>query len=420
MEIVADLHIHSKYSQATGKELDLPNLEKWAKVKGVDLLGTGDFTHPKWIEEIKSQLTDDGNGILKTKSGFPFILQTELSLIYTDMGRGRKIHNIVYAPDLDAVKKITDWLLTKGRVDYDGRPIFGIPSAEFVEKLKSIDERIEIVPAHIWTPWFSLFGDKSGYDKIEDCFKDMTKHIFALETGLSSDPAMNWRLSALDKYTLISNSDLHSFWPWRIGREANVFDLKEVSYDSIMKAMKTRKGFKETIEVDPAFGKYHWTGHRNCEVNLSPKDALKHKNICPKCGKGLTVGVEQRVEELADRKEGFVLKEGIPFTKMIPLSDILSTVLKKAVATKTVWAEYNKLVSGERSEYDVLRTIPFEDLKRICNEQIAEIIIKNREGKVRVVPGYDGVYGVPQLIDSVSLQKEEEFEPKQKGLGEYF
>lgn len=420
MEIVADLHIHSKYSQATGKELDLPNLEKWAKVKGVDLLGTGDFTHPKWIEEIKSQLTDDGNGILKTKSGFPFILQTELSLIYTDMGRGRKIHNIVYAPDLDAVKKITDWLLTKGRVDYDGRPIFGIPSAEFVEKLKSIDERIEIVPAHIWTPWFSLFGDKSGYDKIEDCFKDMTKHIFALETGLSSDPAMNWRLSALDKYTLISNSDLHSFWPWRIGREANVFDLKEVSYDSIMKAMKTRKGFKETIEVDPAFGKYHWTGHRNCEVNLSPKDALKHKNICPKCGKGLTVGVEQRVEELADRKEGFVLKEGIPFTKMIPLSDILSTVLKKAVATKTVWAEYNKLVSGERSEYDVLRTIPFEDLKGICNEQIAEIIIKNREGKVRVVPGYDGVYGVPQLIDSVSLQKEEEFEPKQKGLGEYF
>ena len=420
MEIVADLHIHSKYSQATGKELDLPNLEKWAKVKGVDLLGTGDFTHPKWIEEIKSQLTDDGNGILKTKSGFPFILQTELSLIYTDMGRGRKIHNIVYAPDLDAVKKITDWLLTKGRVDYDGRPIFGIPSAEFVEKLKSIDERIEIVPTHIWTPWFSLFGDKSGYDKIEDCFKDMTKHIFALETGLSSDPAMNWRLSALDKYTLISNSDLHSFWPWRIGREANVFDLKEVSYDSIMKAMKTRKGFKETIEVDPAFGKYHWTGHRNCEVNLSPKDALKHKNICPKCGKGLTVGVEQRVEELADRKEGFVLKEGIPFTKMIPLSDILSTVLKKAVATKTVWAEYNKLVSGERSEYDVLRTIPFEDLKGICNEQIAEIIIKNREGKVRVVPGYDGVYGVPQLIDSVSLQKEEEFEPKQKGLGEYF
>ncbi len=420
MEFIADLHIHSKYSRATGKELDLENLEKWAKVKGVDLLGTGDFTHPKWIEEIKSQLSDEGNGILKSKSGFPFILQTELSLIYTDMGKGRKIHNIVYAPDLDAVKKITDWLLTRGRVDYDGRPIFGIPCDEFVEKLKAIDSRIEIVPAHIWTPWFSLFGANSGYNKIEDCFKDMTKHIFALETGLSSDPAMNWRLSALDKYTLISNSDLHSFWPWRIGREANVFDLKEVSYDSIMKAMKTREGFKETIEVDPAFGKYHWTGHRNCDVNLSPKEALKHHDICPKCGKKLTVGVEQRVEELADREEGYVLKGGIGFKRMIPLSDILSTLLKKAVATKTVWAEYNKLVGSGRSEYDVLRTISSDDLKKLTNEKIAEVIMKNREGKIDIIPGYDGVYGVPKLVDSVELEEKEEFKPKQKGLNDFF
>jgi uncharacterized protein (TIGR00375 family) len=422
MEIIADLHIHSKYSQATGNELDLSNLEKWARVKGVNLLGTGDFTHPKWIEEIKGKLSEDENGILKTESGFPFILQTEISLIYTDMGKGKKIHNIVFAPDIDAAKKITSWLLTKGRVDYDGRPIFGIPSPEFVEKLKAIDERIEIVPAHIWTPWFSLFGSNSGYDRIEDCFKDMTKHIFALETGLSSDPAMNWRLSALDKYTLISNSDLHSFWPWRLGREANIFDLKELSYKSIMNAMKTRQGFKETIEVDPAFGKYHWTGHRNCNINLDPKTALKLHNICPKCGKQLTVGVEQRVEELADREEGYVLKDAAGFKRMIPLSDILSTLLKKAVSTKSVWDEYNKLVSAARSEYDVLRNVPFDELSKISNEKIADIIMKNRAGKIRIIPGYDGVYGVPQLDEDGPVEQiaVEDFKPRQHSLSDFF
>jgi PHP family Zn ribbon phosphoesterase len=252
MEIIADLHIHSRYSQATGDALNLENLEKWAKVKGVNLLGTGDFTHPKWIEEIKSSLTEDGHGILRSKNGYPFILQTEISLVYSDMGSGRRIHNIVYAPDIDAAKKITNWLLTKGRVDYDGRPIFKIPCPEFVESLKSIDERIEIVPAHIWTPWFSLFGAGIGYDKIEDCFKDMTKHIFALETGLSSDPAMNWRISALDKFNLSAILICILFGHGRWGREANVFELKELSYANIINAMKNRKGFKETIEVDPA------------------------------------------------------------------------------------------------------------------------------------------------------------------------
>ena len=266
MEVVADLHVHSKHSRATGKDLDLANLEKWARIKGVSLLGTGDFTHPKWIDEIKANLAEDGSGILRSRSGFPFMLQTEISLIYTDKGKGRKVHHLVYAPDIDAAGKITAWLLTRGRVDYDGRPVFGIPSAEFVEKLKAIDERIEIIPAHIWTPWFSVFGANSGYDDIKDCFEDMTKHIFALETGLSSDPPMNHRISALDRFTLVSNSDLHSFWPWRIGREANVFDVKNLSYESIMKTIKSREGFVETIEVDPAFGKYHYTGHRNCGI----------------------------------------------------------------------------------------------------------------------------------------------------------
>ncbi|MCK5138506.1 MAG: DNA helicase UvrD, partial [Thermodesulfovibrionia bacterium] len=274
--------------------------------------------------------------------------------------------------------------------------------------------------AHIWTPWFSLFGANSGYDRIEDCFKDMTKHIFALETGLSSDPAMNWRISALDKYTLISNSDLHSFWPWRIGREANVFELNELSYSAIMDTIKTKKGFIETIEVDPAFGKYHWTGHRNCNINLSPKEALKFHNICPKCGKTLTVGVEQRVEELADREEGFVLKESIPFKRMIPLSEILSALLKKAVSTKGVWEEYHKLVKEERSEYDILRNVSFDELKKLTNEKTAEIIIRNREGRIAITPGYDGVYGVPKLVDEINIEEKEELKPKQKGLNDFF
>jgi uncharacterized protein (TIGR00375 family) len=424
MEIIADLHIHSRYSQATGDELNLENLEKWARVKGVNLLGTGDFTHPKWIEEVKSLLKEDGTGILRTSSGYPFILQTEISLIYTDAGKGRKIHNIVFAPDLDAAKKITDWLLTKGRVDYDGRPIFNISCPEFVESLKKIDERIEVVPAHVWTPWFSLFGSNSGYNSVKDCFKDMTKHIFALETGLSSDPAMNWRISALDKYTLISNSDLHSFWPWRLGREANVFDLKELTYNSVMKAMKTREGFTETIEVDPAFGKYHWTGHRNCNVNLSPKDAIKFKNICPVCKKPLTVGVEQRVEELADRPEGFVLKDAVPFRRMIPLSEILSALLKKATSSKSIWAEYNKLVTEGRSEYDILRKTSEKELKKLSNEKIAEAVIKNREGKIKIIPGYDGVYGVPILGTEEEAKEnvsEEQKKPSpQKDLSNFF
>ncbi len=418
MEIIADLHIHSKHSQATGKDLNLENLEKWARVKGVNLLGTGDFTHPVWIEEIKSNLTDNGSGILYSKSGFPFMLQTEISLIYTDKGKGRKVHHLVYAPDLDAVSKITEWLKTRGRVDYDGRPIFGILSTEFVEKLKSIDERIEIIPAHIWTPWFSVFGANSGYDSLKDCFEDTLKHIFALETGLSSDPPMNRRVSELDRFTLVSNSDLHSFWPWRMGREANVFELKELSYANIIKAMKTREGFTETIEVDPAFGKYHWTGHRNCKVNLSPTEALKVNNICPVCKKPLTVGVEQRVEALADRSVEKAKENEVPFRSLIPLSDILSVVLQKAVATKTVWNEYYKLVSSGRSEYDILRKTSFDELKSLTNERIADIILKNREGKINVVPGYDGEYGVPQIVDHVETNKQP-LQVAQRGLGDF-
>ncbi|MEA3430811.1 MAG: endonuclease Q family protein [Nanoarchaeota archaeon] len=423
--IIADLHIHGRHSQATSKDINIPNLEKWANIKGVDLLGTGDFTHPKWIEHLKEELTDDGSGILRTKTNFPFLLQTEISLIYSQDGKGRRIHNVILAPNFEVVQQITDYLLTKGRIDYDGRPIFGIPCPEFVESLKKISKKIEIIPAHIWTPWFSLFGSKSGFDRIEDCFKDQTKHIHALETGLSSDPAMNWRISALDKYSLISSSDLHSFWPWRIGREATLFDLKKLTYDNIIKALRTKKGLAETIEVDPNYGKYHVDGHRKCNVRFTPEQTRKLRGICPVCKKPLTIGVLYRVEELADRPEGFKPKNAKPFRTLIPLSEILSKVLGRALNTKTVWTEYNKLLTEFKSEMNILLNVNKKSLTKITNEKIANIIMNNRIGQIEVQPGFDGEYGVPVFNDKdrqkfaeIDIEKNKNNNP-QKGLDQF-
>ena len=320
MKVIADLHLHSKYSRATSKQLDIANLEKWAKVKGLNLLGTGDFTHPEWIKELKANISDDGTGILKSKGGMNFILQTEVSLIYSQGGKGRRVHNVLLAPSFDVVAQITEYFLKHGRIDYDGRPIFKIPCDEMTYELKKISDDVEVIPAHIWTPWFSLFGSMSGFNSVEDAFKDQTKNIHALETGLSSDPPMNWRLSQLDKYSLVSCSDSHSFWPWRIGREATIFELKELTYKGLIKALRTKEGLLGTIEVDPAYGKYHFDGHRNCKICLSPKESIKLKDICPVCGKQLTIGVDHRVNELADREEGFKPKGAKDFKRLIPLS----------------------------------------------------------------------------------------------------
>lgn len=420
MEIIADLHLHGKYSQATSKSLEIPNLEKYARMKGVELLGTGDFTHPKWIEHIKANLSDEGNGIYKTKTGFPFMLTTELSLIYSQGGKGRRVHNVVLAPDLDAVKGITDYLLSKGRIDYDGRPIFKIPCPEFVEELRKVDERVEVIPAHIWTPWFSMLGSKSGFDTVKECFQDQTKYINALETGLSSDPPLNWRLSQLDNYDLVSFSDLHSFWPWRIGREATLFDLKELSYKNILDSIRKKK-VAGTIEVDPNYGKYHIDGHRKCNFCSEPNKTKELNGVCPVCGKSLTIGVLNRVEELADRKEGYKPENAKKFHTLIPLSEILSFHLKKAVATKTVWGAYGNLVNDSRSEFDILLRTPEEELKRITDEKIVESIMLNREGKIKVKPGYDGEYGVP-LLPGVEVKEEVNISvPKkmQKTLGDF-
>ncbi len=430
MKIIADLHVHSRFSRATSKDLSLANLEKYAKIKGLNLLGTGDFTHPEWIRELKKDLVEDGSGILKTKTGFNFLLQTEISLIYSQDGKGRRVHNIVLAENFDVVEQINAQLIKKGRLDYDGRPIFGMSCIEFVELMKNIDEKIEIIPAHAWTPWYSLFGSMSGFDSVEECFKDQSRHIYAIETGLSSDPAMNWRLSQLDKYTLVSNSDAHSFWPWRIGREANAFDI-DLTYDSLINAIRNKKGFLYTIEVDPSYGKYHFDGHRACNVCMSPMESLKNKNICPKCKHSLTIGVLNRVEQLADREEGFKPKNAIPFKSLIPLSEILSALLGSSVASRKIWQEYYKLVGNFGSELNVLLEAEKGALAKAADEKIAGAIIRIREGKVKIKPGYDGVYGQPVFDNNESGQKNESNKGKEKngktptvskqqGLNEFF
>ena len=423
MRVVSDFHIHGRFSRATSKQLDIPSLEKWARVKGLDLLGTGDFTHPEWLKEIKGSLEEDGTGILKTKSGFNFILQTEISNIFTQDGKGRKVHNVILAPSIEVVEQIRAELLKIGRLDYDGRPIFGMSCIRLVEMMKGIDRRIEVIPAHVWTPWFALFGSKSGFDSVEECFRDQARHIFALETGLSSDPAMNWRLSKLDKYALVSNSDCHSFWPWRIGREANVFEMDRLTYDGFIRVMKEKdpKRFLHTIEVDPSYGKYHLDGHRNCNVCMEPKESLKHRDTCPKCGRPLTIGVLHRVEELADRPEGFRPKGAIPFKSLMPLSEIIAAGLgTKLLASQKVWGVYNSLTRAFGNELKVLLEAPREELERVAGEKIAGYIIIVREGELRVKPGYDGVYGEPAFEGRAERDKAGKFEgKKQKSLMDF-
>ncbi|MCK4335559.1 MAG: DNA helicase UvrD [Candidatus Aenigmarchaeota archaeon] len=393
MKIISDFHIHSRFSRATSSELNILNLVKYARIKGVNLLGTGDFTHPVWLREIKNELKEDGTGILKGRD-FSFILSTEISSIYKQDNAVKRIHNVILSPDFETVDQINDVLGKKGvNLEADGRPICGIRSPELVEMIKEIDQKNEVIPAHIWTPWFSLFGSKSGFDRIEDCFQDQTKNIFALETGLSSNPAMNWRLSSLDRFALVSFSDLHSFWPWRIGREATVFEMKDLTYDNLIKAIRTKEGLVETIEVDPSYGKYHYDGHRDCKVSLGPKDSEKFRNICPVCRRPLTIGVLHRVEELADREEGFVPKDAKPFRSLVPLSEIISFVLKSGLSSGKVWEEYNKLVNSFGSEFNVLLEAEEERMKNIVDENIVELILKVRSGKMNIKPGYDGVYG---------------------------
>jgi uncharacterized protein (TIGR00375 family) len=396
MKLIADLHIHGRYSRGCSTDLTIGSLEKYARIKGVDLLGTGDFSQPDWRKHISETLTEDGTGLLRTKTGFPFALSTEYSLIYSQEGKGRRVHLVLLAPSIEVADQITEQMKTHGRVDYDGRPIFGISCMQFTEEMMSISKDIEIIPAHIWTPWFSMFGSNSGFQSIKECFGDQLKHIHSIETGMSSDPAMNWRLSQLDKFQILSFSDSHSYWPWRIGREAVIFDIKP-EYKEMINAIRTGKGIAETIEVDPNYGKYHFDGHRNCGIVFSPEESLAHKNICPVCKKPLTIGVMQRVEELADpdRPAGFNPGNRPGFRSLVPLHDIISIMLGKGIATKSTWQEYYKILAAGKSENDILLNVPREKLISVTNAKIADAIMLNREGRIKVKPGFDGVYGVP-------------------------
>ena len=416
MKIISDLHIHSRYSRACSKQINIANLEKYAKIKGIGLLGTGDFQHPEWQKELKKELTDDEHGIARTKTGFPFIYSTEISLIYTD-GKGRRIHLVALAPNIETVEQITEALGKRGRMDYDGRPIFKIPCPEFVEMMRSINEDIEVIPAHIWTPWFGLFGSMSGFDSMTEAFKDQAKHIHAIETGLSSDPPMNWRLSQLENRQILSFSDLHSYWPWRMGREATTFGLKKLTYSDLLKAVRTGEGIVDTLEFFPEEGKYHFDGHRNCNVCLSPAESKKLNNICPVCRKPLTIGVVHRVDELADKPEGYKPKNAKPFKHLIPLSELISHGVGTGVATQKVWKVYNELIKEFGNETSIVLNVDEEKLRKIVPDKVVDLIMRNRAQKIDFQPGYDGEYGKP-IFDG-KKKEIKPVKPAQKGLGEF-
>lgn len=401
MRVIADLHIHSRFSRATSQKMNIDEITRFAQIKGLNLVGTGDFTHPKWLEELKEKLVEipDTNlyGYAKNpNSSVHYMITNEVSTIFTFENEVKKIHHVILTPSLETAVQINERLAHYGNLAADGRPTLDMNAPQLVEEVMEVSKNNVVIPAHAWTPWFSIFGAFSGFNRVEDCYQDMTKHIFALETGLSSDPPMNWRLSTLDKYALVSNSDSHSCWPWRIGREANVFESEELTYTTVVNAIrkKDRQRFKFTIETNPAYGKYHWTGHRNCNISLSPQEAIKFGNRCPVCRRRLTKGVEQRIEELADRPMGFKPEGAIGYLHLLPLSEIIATVLGASYpSTKRVWDAYNRLIKEFNNEYNVLIDAPEEEMIKIVNSKIAEAIIRVREGKVKVIPGYDGVYG---------------------------
>ena len=408
MRFIADFHLHSKYSRATSKEMEVESLARWARKKGITLLGTGDFTHPTYFVELKAKLAPLGNGLFELKSGdkgVKFILTTEVSNIYRQDGKGRRVHTLIFAPSFEVTEAICSKLGNLGKLSSDGRPIFTFPAKDLVKMILNISEECMLVPAHAWTPWFSIFGANSGFDSIEECFGDMTPHIHAIETGLSSDPEMNWRLSALDHITLISNSDAHS--PSRLGREANAFDCV-LDYKEVTETLRTkdRRKFLFTLEFFPEEGKYHYDGHRNCGVVFSPPQTKLHQSVCPVCKKKLTVGVLYRLEELADRPEGFMPKNAIPSIHLIPLEEIIAESLNQRVGTKGVDTEYERLVERGGSELKILLDAAPDELATFVPPRILEGIIRMRQGKVSIAPGHDGVYGKISLFPDKPDKKE--------------
>ena len=409
MKMIADLHIHSRFSMATSKEGTPENLDSWARKKGISLIGTGDFTHPVWREELKERLVSEGNGLYRLRDeyvkeesrkfpgeGTRFVVSGEISSIYKKNGKTRKVHNVILLPGLEAADAMAQRLEKIGNIHSDGRPILGLDSHDLLEMMLDVCPEGILIPAHIWTPHFSVLGAKSGFDSVEECFEELAPYIHALETGLSSDPAMNWRISKLDRYQLVSNSDAHS--PSKLGREANLLDI-DCSYEGLYRAIQTGEGLEGTVEFFPEEGKYHFDGHRKCGVSLSPVEAERLGGICPVCGKKLTMGVDHRVEQLADRAEGFVKKDSKKYESLVPLPEVISTCMGYSAASKKVQGCFEQMIQTLGTEFDILRNVPSEDIKSCAGERIAEGIENVRTGNVKRIPGYDGEYGKIELFD---------------------
>jgi len=414
MKFIADFHLHSKYSRATSRDMDLENLDKWARIKGIKILGSGDFTHPEWLKSLKEKLEPAESGLFKLRNGsqIRFILTSEISCVYSKGNKARKIHVIIFAPSFEMVEKINTHLGWIGNLKSDGRPILGLDAKELAKIVLEISEDCLIVPAHLMTPWFSLFGSKSGFDSVEECFGEYSKYIYAGETGLSASPDMLWRMPDGRRITLISNSDAHS--PAKLGREANIFEGSELTYRSIISAIK-RQGVANlklisTIEFFPQEGKYHYDGHRLCGISFSPQESKKTGNICPNCGKPLTIGVLNRVDELADKPEGFRPENALPFKNLVPLEEIIADALGVMSGTKQTESEYKTLIDKFGPEFNVLLEASRPELDLVTLPEIAEGVIRVREGRVYVEPGYDGVYGKIKIFSegeqkTISKQK---------------
>lgn len=424
MPFVADFHIHSRYSRATSKNLTLEELDRVAAEKGVAVLGTGDFTHPLWFAELERELEEAEPGLYRRKGspyGTRFLLTCEVASIYSKGGAVRRVHTLLFAPSLEVARAINKQLNQVGNLKSDGRPILGLDVAELARITLAVDERCMVIPAHAWTPWFSVFGSKSGFNSLEEAFGDMAPHIFAIETGLSSDPAMNWRVGALDDIALISNSDCHS--SAKIAREANVFAC-EMSYEAIRDTLKTKdpKRFVETLEFFPEEGKYHYDGHRACNIRQKPASTRRLRRggpigpgaqECPACGRPLTVGVLSRVEELATRPEGEKPGNAIPFRNIIPLEELIAATYGNGVGTKRVAKTYAALIAEFGTMLAVILDIPIEDIARVAGWGVAEAVRRMREGSVYIEPGYDGEYGT---ISVFTAEERAEFNETQQHL----
>ncbi|MCK5579928.1 MAG: hypothetical protein KAJ18_01495 [Candidatus Omnitrophica bacterium] len=408
-----DSHIHSHYSRATSKRCNLEGLALWAQIKGIQVVGTGDFVHPGWLKEIKTKLEPAEEGFFKLKPEYlknieqdvppacrgevRFMLSAEIANIYKRLDKVRKVHNLIFAPSIEAAENIQAKLDAIGNIKADGRPILGLDSRNLLEIVLESDKLSYLVPAHIWTPWFSVLGSKGGFDSIKDCYDDLTSHVFAMETGLSSDPIMNWRLSQLDDYVMISNSDAHS--PQKLGRELTIYD-GEFSYPGIYKSLssKNNKGLVGTVEFFPEEGKYHYDGHRACKTRLHPKETIDNNGLCPHCGKPVTVGVMARVEELADHEEGRKSPKARPYYSLIPLAEIIAEARGVGVNTKSVNTFFMNMLNKLGNEMAILRDIPLSEIEKTSGSLIAEGIKRVREGNVQIAAGYDGEYGTVKIF----------------------